>query len=146
MARQQLAGQEGQAPVAVKTIAERCSISLRFLQGIISDLAKAHLIVTFPGPHGGVALAKEPELVSILEVIEAVEGTISLMECFDHPGECGEHSHCSIMGVLHGAQNALITQLRRSNLKLMVAAQNDPFGIVPEGHYQKPQFGCPVLR
>jgi Rrf2 family protein len=133
-------------PVAVQTIAESSHLSLRFLQGIVSKLGKAGLLKTIPGPGGGITLAKAADQISILTIIEAVEGRISLMACLEHPGHCGDAKSCSIMSILHGAQSALVNSLRNSNLKLMVGAKSDPFHPLPEAHFLKPKFGCPVLK
>lgn len=134
------------APVAVQTIAEASHLSIRFLHGIVSKLSKAGLVKTLPGPKGGISLAKPPEAITILAIIEAVEGKINLMDCLEHPQGCGDAKFCSIMSILHGAQAALINTLRSSNLKLMIQAKTDPFHPLPETHFLKPKFGCPVLK
>lgn len=136
----------GAAPVPVQAIAEKSHLSLRFLQGIVSKLSKAGLLRTIPGVKGGIMLARDPESISILHIIEAVEGRINLMDCMQHPEHCGDSSQCSIMGVLHTAQGALTSALANTNLKLMVRARHDPFNRLPEKHFQKPQYGCPVLK
>lgn len=137
---------EGPTPVPVQSIAEKSHLSLRFLQGIVSKLSKAKLLHTVPGVKGGIRLARDPEGISILQIIEAVEGRINLMDCMEHPEYCGDSSQCSIMGVLHTAQGALTNALANTNLKLMVRTKNDPFNKLPEKHFLKPQFGCPVLK
>ena len=134
------------APVPVQVISELSHLSQRFLQGIVSSLSKSKLLRTVPGVKGGIMLARDPETISILEIIEAVEGKLSLMECLEHPEHCGDSSQCSIMGVLHTAQAALINNLENTSLRLMVKARHDPFDRLPENHFLKPQFGCPVLK
>ena len=133
-------------PVPVQQISERCHLSSRFLHGIVSKLSKARLLRTLPGAKGGILLARDPESIPILEIVEAVEGRINLMECMEHPEQCGVSQACSILSVLHGAQAALVQSLANTNLKLMVRARQDPFNRLPEKHFLKPQFGCPVLK
>lgn len=141
------AGEEGRSnPVPVQAISDQSHLSMRFLQGIVSRLSKAKLLRTIPGVKGGILLAREPERITILDIIEAVEGKINLMNCLEHPGECGDFKGCSIMNVLSTAQTALVTSLSNTNLKLMVKAKKDPFNRMPEKHFLKPQFGCPVLK
>jgi Rrf2 family protein len=108
--------------------------------------SKARLLRTIPGPKGGIMLARDPETIPILSIVEAVEGKINLMECLEHPEQCGVFQACSIMSVLHGAQTAMVQALANTNLKLMVRTKQDPFNRLPEKHFQKPQFGCPVLK
>jgi Rrf2 family protein len=133
-------------PTPVVTISKDTGLSLRFLHSIVANLSKGGLLKTVPGPRGGITLSKAPESISILDIVEAVEGKINLMDCFEHPENCKDANHCSIMSVLHTAQVALATSLRNTNLKLMVKAKNDPFHALPEKHFLKPQFGCPVLK
>jgi Rrf2 family protein len=133
-------------PVSVQRISEQCGLSSRFLHGIVSMLAKAGLLHAIPGPRGGILLARDPDSIPILAIVEAVEGRINLMECLEHPEQCGVFHGCSIMSVLYGAQSALIQSLANTNLKLMVKARQDPFNRLPDKHFQKPQFGCPVLK
>lgn len=133
-------------PVPVQQISGQCRLSSRFLHGIVSKLSKARLLTTLPGPKGGIRLARDPESISILQIVEAVEGRINLMDCLEHPEHCGVFQGCSIMSVLHGAQSALVQNLANTNLKLMVRAKQDPFNRMPEKHFLKPQFGCPVLK
>jgi Rrf2 family protein len=134
------------APVSVPVLAGDSGLSLRFLSGIMARLSRKGLVKAIPGPGGGLRLARSPEAISILEIVEAAEGPINLMDCMSHPENCADASGCSIMGVLHTAQGALVTSLRNTNLKLMVRAKASPFRALPDGHFQKPQFGCPVLK
>lgn len=134
------------SPVPLSVLAGDSGLSLRFLGGIMAGLSRRGLIKAVPGPRGGVALARPPEDISILDVVEAAEGPINLMDCMTHPENCSDATGCSIMSVLHTAQGALTGSLRNMNLKLMVQARSAPFRELPDGHYQKPLFGCPVLK
>lgn len=133
-------------PISVQSISEQTHLSLRFLQGIVSRLSKAKLLKTVSGVNGGITLAKTPEAISILEIIEAVEGKINLMQCLSHHESCSDFQQCSVMGVLQTAQAALVNSLANTNLKLMVNTKHDPFNRLPKKHFLQPQFGCPVLK
>lgn len=132
-------------PVSVQVLAEDSGMSLNFLGGIMATLSRDGLVKAVPGPKGGVTLARAPEAISILEIVESVEGPINLMECIAHPENCKDATGCSIIGVLHTAQGALVNSLRNTNLKLMVQAKVSPFNPRPED-LLLPQFGCPVLK
>jgi len=139
---------EGMAlrPVPVLAIAKDTGLSSRFLHGVVAGLSKSGLLKTVPGPKGGITLSRPPESISILDIVEAVEGRINLMDCFEHPENCRDANGCSIISILLTAQTALATSLRNTNLKLMVKAKNDPFHPLPAKHFLKPKFGCPVLK
>lgn len=88
-------------------IAERESISLKFLQSVTSQLQSAGLLHSIPGPKGGNQLTKAPEMISVLEVIEAMEGELALMDCMELSSNCCEFEKCGIQGLLGRAQIAM---------------------------------------
>ena len=132
-------------PIPVQVLAEESGLSLAFLGGIMASLSRDGVVKAVPGPKGGVTLGRLPEAISILDIVESVEGSINLMECLTHPENCKDASGCTIMAVLHNAQDALVTSLRGTNLRLMVRAKVSPFHPRPED-FKVPQFGCPVLK
>ena len=77
---------------SVAEIAERERIPKQFLEKIIRDLIRRSLVTSRRGPHGGYVLARAAEDLTFRDVIEAVEGPISLNICV------GEHAECFLMG------------------------------------------------
>ena len=77
---------------SVAEIAERERIPRQFLEKIIRDLDRAGLVRSRRGPHGGYVLARPASEVTFKDVIESVEGPISLNVCV------GEHAECFLMG------------------------------------------------
>jgi Rrf2 family protein len=69
---------------ATSEIAEAKKIPPSFLAKIISQLSIAGLIHTSRGARGGVLLSRPTESISLLEVVEAIDGPISLNECIFH--------------------------------------------------------------
>jgi Rrf2 family protein len=71
-----MAQQRSEKPVASHHIAAARGIPMRFLLKVLKPLVSAGLLTSIKGPHGGYALSREPEDISILEIIEAVDGRI----------------------------------------------------------------------
>jgi Rrf2 family protein len=69
-------------PVSLKAIAERDNLPLAYLERIVALLRKAGLVESTRGAHGGYRLAREPESLTMDEVIIALEGVVAPMECF----------------------------------------------------------------
>ena len=117
----------------VAEISERERIPRRFLEKIVRDLFRTGLVKSRRGPHGGYVLARPAEEVTFRNVIEAVEGPISLNVCV------GEHAECFLMGtcgmnrvwaegqrrVMDLFQNTTIASVRHSKSAL-------PGHVVPE--------------
>lgn len=71
-----MAGQKKDAPVASHIIAEKRGIPKRFLLKVLKPLVSARVLTSVKGPEGGYRLARPAADVSLLEVIEAVDGPI----------------------------------------------------------------------
>jgi Rrf2 family transcriptional regulator, cysteine metabolism repressor len=69
-------------PVSLKAIAERDNLPLAYLERIVALLRKAGLVESTRGAHGGYRLARDPETLTMDEVIIALEGVVAPMECF----------------------------------------------------------------
>lgn len=66
---------------------------------ILKLLARAGLLESHRGVKGGYGLAREPEAISVAEIIGALEGPIAVTECIDDsPGECSQEPFCPVRG------------------------------------------------
>src|SRR5215207_7529987 len=79
----ELGRQDGQAPVALATVAESENLPLSYLEHLVAKLRKADLVESQRGAHGGYRLARPANKIEMLEVVEALEGAIAPMECFE---------------------------------------------------------------
>jgi Rrf2 family transcriptional regulator, cysteine metabolism repressor len=70
------------SPVSLKAIAERDNLPLAYLERIVALLRRAGLVESTRGAHGGYRLARDPQTLSMDEVIIALEGVVAPMECF----------------------------------------------------------------
>jgi Rrf2 family protein len=77
-------------------IARRQNIPAAFLTKILARLAAAGIVVTQRGVNGGTRLARTPEAITLLDVIEAIDGPITLNRCVRHPGECSRDRTCVV--------------------------------------------------
>ena len=82
-------------PLSISSIIRGSDMTLKFVQSVARDLSRNNLINTKSGPKGGLTLAKRPSQISVLEIIEAVEGKINIMDCLEHPEICDDYSGCS---------------------------------------------------
>jgi Rrf2 family protein len=101
-------------------IAEAMEIPPSFLAKIISQLSIARLIHTSRGASGGVSLARKPEEITLLDVVEAIDGPIGLNECVNDPTVCSFGKNCPLHEVWCEAQAELIRKLRASTFDTLV--------------------------
>jgi Rrf2 family protein len=111
---------------ATSQIAEEQHIPPSFLAKIISQLSIAGLIHTSRGARGGVSLARQPEEVTVLEVVEAIDGPISLNECTHSSGACAFGETCPLRPLWCETQAELVQRLRTTTFAQFVAQQPAP--------------------
>ena len=94
-----------------RKIAYEQNIPPSFLAKIVSQLSVAGVVQTSRGARGGVTLARPSNDISLLEVIEAIDGPITLNECVPDPSICPFGDKCPVHKVWHQVQNDLIEKL-----------------------------------
>ncbi|MDD2695593.1 MAG: Rrf2 family transcriptional regulator [Anaerolineales bacterium] len=100
---------------ATSQIAKEQKIPPSFLAKIVSQLSVAGLLQTSRGARGGVALARSPEEISLLEVVEAIDGPIMLNDCVaDGGSSCTFSEDCPIRPIWCDAQIELVDRLKRT--------------------------------
>ena len=109
---------------ATSQIADVQHIPPSFLAKIISQLSIAGLIHTSRGARGGVSLARSPEDISILEVVEAIDGPIALNECTAAAGTCQFGEDCPMRPIWCDTQDELINKLRATTFAHVMTGNN----------------------
>ena len=109
---------------ATSQIADDQQIPPSFLAKIVSQLSVAGLLQTSRGARGGVSLARDPEEISLLEVVEAIDGPILLNECVSNSGACTFGDSCPMRPVWCDAQVELITRLRTTTFDKFINGHN----------------------
>jgi len=105
----------GEQRIATSKIAEEQRIPPSFLAKIISQLSIAGLLHTSRGARGGVMLAREAKDITLLEVVEAIDGPIQLNECVGDSGICSFDETCPLRPVWCDAQDELVGRLKDTN-------------------------------
>jgi Rrf2 family transcriptional regulator, iron-sulfur cluster assembly transcription factor len=106
--------------VSSRRIAEEMKIPPRFLPQIMGDLTRAGLVQAHPGRSGGYALAEDPAGVTLLAVIEAVEGDPHRQICVMRGTPCGEDGECGVHDIFFAAETALLERLGDATLKSVI--------------------------
>jgi len=109
--------------VSAARVAEIQGISPTFLGKIVQSLARAGILSTRRGVGGGVSLALPLESITVLRVIEAVEGPLCLNDCVADPPQCPQLDTCPVYPFLERAQGALKELLTVNLSELMRGPQ-----------------------
>ena len=101
-----LAINQANGPVTLKSISDNQGISLSYLEQLFSKMRKSNLITGMRGPGGGYILAKEVEQISIADIIVAVDEPLDITECAGLQN-CHDGKRC----LSHGLWSELSDQL-----------------------------------
>ena len=102
--------------ISIGDISENKKIPEPFLRKLFKPLVQQGIINSTRGVSGGVRLARDPEEITILEVVEALEGPLALNECLLEDSTCEFLDECGMHNVWEEAQAAMAKVLRSKNL------------------------------
>lgn len=117
----------GKGIVTLSEISQKQEISERYLERIMSILVSSGLVTSLRGQHGGFTLAKDPSEIRLSEVIQVLEGSLSLVPCLDNPKICKRVNVCVVRDVWVRMKNAMLAVLDSITLRDMIKMQMDKY-------------------
>jgi len=91
----------------LKNVAEEEDISIRYLEQIIIPLKINRLVKSIRGAGGGYILARKPSEIHVCDILHALEGSCSLVECIEDETFCGKVKTCGTHEIWKGATEIL---------------------------------------
>ena len=112
--------------VSAKEMSDSLNISFEFLSKTLQKLMKSGLIISRKGIHGGYTLAKEPGVITLADVIVALDENTSIVNCFDHNHDvsCERDDDCSLKGNMIGLQNQINKVFKNMTIAEMSSNNN----------------------
>jgi Rrf2 family protein len=121
----ELALSYGKGPVLLKDISKSQEISLKYLGQLIIPLKIAGLIKSSRGAHGGYFLSRPPKDIKLSEIIAAVEGSLSLVECVDNPDICNRSGSCITKDIWTEIGNKFLRTFESYTLQQIMERQKE---------------------
>ncbi len=108
--------------VNTKEIAEEHNIPLELLAKVLQALAKHGVVESQNGPKGGYLLARHARLITIAQVLEAIEGPLGITECYHvkDGSSCEQHDRCNIRTPLLKIQDSIAQLLNSMTVEDMM--------------------------
>jgi len=103
-------------PVAASVIAKEMMIPGDYISKVIQALARAGLVESVAGRNGGAQLARTPAELSMLGIVEAVDGPVALTRCVIRPGACPRDTYCVVHDFWQSAQDGLVGLLSKTTI------------------------------
>jgi Rrf2 family protein len=114
-----LAAEQEAGSQATSRLAEKLDIPLAFLHQIGRSLIQANILRSSPGPGGGLRLNQAPDKVTLLQVLEVLDGPVRLSACLEQSGSNGHSTMNPSAQAWSTIQENLIHQLREIRLSML---------------------------
>jgi Rrf2 family cysteine metabolism transcriptional repressor len=98
---------EGHEAIILKSVAEEEGISIRYLEQIIIPLKINKLVKSIRGAGGGYTLGRDARTIKVCDILHALEGTCSLVECVEDESVCDKISICGTHEIWKAATELL---------------------------------------
>ncbi len=120
-----LASVPGDSITPFREIARRMDVPQDFLAKILKTLAQKELVKSTRGAHGGYSLGRPSKQISMLDVIEAVEGPVKVNVCQDDEDHdaCGLSRSCTMYGVWKLGQERMLEVYRAATLDKLAMSE-----------------------
>ena len=121
----ELASRYGEGPIELREIAKKENISLKYLEQVIIPLRTGGLVKSIRGSKGGYSLAKAPSEIRLKDLVEVLEGPISLVECLMDPAVCQKAQACVTRDVWKEVSEAICHIFQSITLEDMVSRKRE---------------------
>ena len=125
MAMKHLAGETPAGTASAREIAERYDIPLELLAKVLQRLARRGFLVSQKGIHGGYHLARAANMISVTDVIQAIDGPFTITACSSANECCDQFSKCSVRGPLWRLKDRLVSVLQTVSLSEIAQDEED---------------------
>jgi len=132
MAVRHLALRSGSPSMSAREIAEQYDIPIELMAKVLQRLVRAGLLISTQGTRGGYTLSRPSSVISVADVIEAIDGPFTVTACSTEKHDCEQYSKCSIRDPLWQIRERIAATLGTVSMAEM-AASNDAVQ-VPVAH------------
>jgi Rrf2 family protein len=108
-------------PTQSSEIAARQKVPESYLEQLLTTLRRAGFIRSVRGPQGGHALIRDPRMLRVAEVIEALEGPIMPSDCLDDGGSCAKNGGCAQTDMWAAVREAVLGVLDTTTIGELAA-------------------------
>lgn len=126
LAVRHLAAHGGRDAVSARELAEAYDIPAELLAKVLQKLVRARLLDSHQGIRGGYALSRPPKAVSVAEVIQAVDGPLTVTACSEDDKTCDQFAKCGIRDPLWRIKDRIVSALAATSVAELAADLSQP--------------------
>src|SRR5258707_10271423 len=117
-----LRGDRGaQGSASAREIAELYDIPVELMAKVLQRLVRRGLLASQQGTRGGYQLARRPAQVSVADVIQAIEGPVTVTACSTGEGQCEQFSECNVRDPLWRVRERILSALGECTIAELAA-------------------------
>ena len=120
-----------QASVSAREIAEQYDIPIELMAKVLQRLVRRGLLRSHQGTRGGYQLARLPGQISVADVIQAIEGPVTVTACSTDDGQCEQFEKCNVRDPLWRVRERILTALGECTVAELAADQPSASTEVP---------------
>jgi len=129
IAMKHLALRPDQAASSAREIAEQYDIPVELMAKVLQRLAREGLLASHQGTRGGYQLSRPPAQISVADVIQAVDGPLTVTACSTEEENCEQFSKCSVRDPLWKIRERILTALETCSITELATDTNAPVPI-----------------
>ena len=120
LAMRHLAASADRGAVSARELAEAYDIPSELLAKVLQKLVRGHLLVSHQGIRGGYGLARSAQAISVADVIQAVDGPLTVTACSDSDHSCDQYAKCNIRDPLWRIKDRIVAALSATSVAELV--------------------------
>ena len=117
MAMKHLATRTDVASASAREIAEAYDIPVELMAKVLQRLARRGLLVSHQGTRGGYRLAVAASAISVADIIQAIDGPLTVTACSTDAENCGQFAKCSVRDPLWRIKDRILAALATCSLQ-----------------------------
>jgi FeS assembly SUF system regulator len=121
-----LAKHRNEHACSANEIAEEYGISATLMAKVLQKLARQSLVSAKHGSSGGYQLARDPDQISALDVISAIDGPVFITSCVTNHGACDATEKCSVREPLRRVNESILSVLSTVTISQMSEDPHEP--------------------
>jgi Rrf2 family protein len=121
MAMKHLATRSDAASASAREIAEQYDIPVELMAKVLQRLARRGLLTSHQGTRGGYRLSKASSAISVADIIQAIDGPLTVTACSSEAENCGQFAKCSVRDPLWRIKDRILSALATCSLQEVAA-------------------------
>ena len=121
MAMKHLALRADRGSSSAREIAEQYDIPIELMAKVLQRLVRRGLLASHQGTRGGYQLARQPGLISVADVIQAIDGPVTVTACSTEESQCEQYSKCIVRDPLWRVRERILAALGECTIAELAA-------------------------